>query len=71
MDEQAPTCGVRGIGWELIVCCVDTGRVAKVVGVPREGRGSLGGVVDAMRTREWRVLREDAHGGKGKEQRGP
>ena len=47
------------------------GRVAEVVGVPREGRGCLGGVVDAMRTREWRVLREDAHGGKGKEQRGP
>jgi hypothetical protein len=40
------------------------GRVAEVVGIPSEGWGCLGGVVDAICRRERRVMPEDVHGEK-------
>ena len=39
MNEPAPSSpsgGQGGIGWELVMCSVYVGRVAKIVGVPRK-----------------------------------
>jgi hypothetical protein len=42
--------------------CVDVGRVAIVLGVPRQRHRCLRRVIDARFRREWRVLGEDVDG---------
>ena len=59
--------------WELIMCWVDVGCVAIVVGVPWERRWRLGGVVDARFRRQngMRLLSKDTRGDKRKHKRDP
>lgn len=61
MDELAAA--HRGdIGRELIMRCVDVGRVAIVVGVPWQRHRCPRRVIDARFRREWRMLGEDTEG---------
>jgi hypothetical protein len=62
VDELSTAHG-SDMGRKLIVCCVDMGCVAIVVGVPGERRWCLGRIVDACFRGEYRILGERTRGG--------
>jgi hypothetical protein len=70
--DELPTTHGSDI-WEVIMCCVDVGRVAIVVGVPRERSWCFGRVVDARfrRQRGMRLLGKDTRRDKKKHESDP